>query len=101
MWRLKELNIEVIGISVDSFASHAAFKKDLVLPFDLLSDWDRNIAKRYGIFNGKERVANRFSFLIDKTGVVRYRQNSGLSEARDLKSMMKKVEEIEKGRKAD
>jgi peroxiredoxin len=99
IWRLKELNIEVIGISVDSFASHAAFKKDLVLPFDLLSDWDRNTAKRYGIFNEKERVANRFSFLIDKTGVVRYRQNSGLSEARDLKSMLKRLKKLRKGGK--
>jgi peroxiredoxin len=99
MRRLKELNTEVIGISVDSFASHAAFRKKLVLPFDLLSDWDRKVAKRYGIFNEKERVANRFSFLIDKMGVVRYRQSAGLSEARDLKSMMKKVEEIEGNKK--
>jgi peroxiredoxin len=99
MRRLNELNTVVFGISVDSFASHAAFRKELLLPFDLLSDWDRKVAKRYGIFNEKERVANRFSFLIDKMGVVRYRQSAGLSEARDLKSMMKKVEEIEGNKK--
>lgn len=92
------MNTEVFGISVDSYASHAAFRKELNLPFDLLSDWDRKVSKLYGVFNERERVPNRFSFLIDKKGVVRYRQSSGLTEARDLKSMMKKVEEIEGGK---
>jgi mycoredoxin-dependent peroxiredoxin len=93
--RIKELNTEVFCISVDSYASHAAFRKKLKLPFDLLSDWNRSISKRYGIFSERESVAKRYSFLIDKKGVVRYRQSSRLNEARDFKSMMKKVKELE------
>ena len=64
------MNTEVFGISVDSYASHAKFKRELNLPFDLLSDWDREVSKHYGAFNVKERVANRLSFLIDKKGRI-------------------------------
>ncbi len=98
MRRLGELNTEVFGISLDSYASHAAFRKELNLPFDLLSDWDRKVSRLYGIYNERERVANRYSFLIDKKGIVRYRQSSGLNDPRDLKSMLKKVEELEGGK---
>lgn len=98
MRRLRELNTEVFGISVDSYASHGAFRKDLNLSFDLLSDWDRKVSKLYGTYNEKERVSNRYSFLIDKKGIVRYRQSSGLNAPRDLMSMLKKVEELEGGK---
>ena len=64
--RLRELNAEVLGISVDSFASHKKFRSELKLPFDLLSDWDRKVTQTYGVYNFKEGVANRVSFLIDK-----------------------------------
>ena len=89
---MRELGAEVFGISVDSYASHAEFRKSLRLPFDLLSDWDREVSRKYGAFNIHERVANRLTFLIDKKGVVRYKQRSGLNEPRDIKEILKHTE---------
>ena len=65
------------------------------MPFDLLSDWDREVSKRYGVFNFREKVANRVSFVIDKKGIVRFKQSSSISEPRDIESVIKKLKEIQ------
>ena len=41
--------VEVIGISQDSVSQHMEFKKELGLPFTLLSDPDRKIAEQFGV----------------------------------------------------
>lgn len=92
--RLRELNTEVLGISVDSFASHKKFHDELKLPFDLLSDWDRKVTQEYGVFNFKEGVANRVSFLIDKKGIIRFKQEATLIKPRNIKEMIRSVEEV-------
>jgi len=89
------LNTEVFGISLDSYASHAKFRKDLRLPFDLLSDWEREVSRNYGVFNIHEKVANRVTFLIDKKGIIRYKQKSGLNEPRDIREILKIAEVIQ------
>jgi len=79
---------------VDSWASAAEFRRQLELPFDLLSDWGRDVTPEYGAYNGTMMIANRYSFLIDKEGVVRYVQHSSLNEPRDLEGMKQAVEEV-------
>ncbi|RJU87970.1 MAG: peroxiredoxin [Candidatus Poseidoniales archaeon] len=41
--------VEVIGISQDSVNQHMEFKKELGLPFALLSDPDRKVAEQFGV----------------------------------------------------
>ena len=41
--------VEVIGISQDSVEQHKEFKKELELPFILLSDPDRKVADMFGV----------------------------------------------------
>ncbi|MDG1541133.1 MAG: peroxiredoxin [Candidatus Thalassarchaeaceae archaeon] len=41
--------VEVIGISDDSVSRHMEFKKELGLPFTLLSDPERKIAEQFGV----------------------------------------------------
>ena len=41
--------VEVIGISQDSVSQHMEFKKELGLPFALLSDPDRKVAEQFGV----------------------------------------------------
>ena len=41
--------VEVIGISQDSVDQHMEFKKELGLPFALLSDPDRKVAEQFGV----------------------------------------------------
>lgn len=42
-------SVEVIGISQDSVDQHMEFKKELGLPFALLSDPDRKVAEQFGV----------------------------------------------------
>ncbi len=85
----------MFAISVDSWASLKKYKEELNLPFNLLSDWDRETSKEYGAFNEKERVANRRSFLIDRNGIIRFMQESGLNEPRKHEEMLSAARELE------
>ena len=65
------LGVTVIGISNDSVESHRKFKHKHRLPFTLLSDPDLAVAERYdskGMLGMKRSV-----FLLDESGVIRYR----------------------------
>jgi len=70
--RIRELNAEVLGVSVDNTESHAKFAGKHGLPFPLLSDSDARVAKSYGsLFSlGPIKVAKRHSFLIDPEGKI-------------------------------
>ena len=88
------MDTEVFGVSVDSYASNAEFRKQLELPFDLLSDWGREYTPLFGAYNERQMVANRWSYLIDKEGVVRFEQHSTLNEPRVIEDMLAAVEEL-------
>lgn len=73
------LNAKVVGISVDSPYAQKAFADQHKLSFTLLSDFNRNAVKAFGIedpnFGGGQLpgVAKRSVFVLDKDGKVRYR----------------------------
>jgi peroxiredoxin Q/BCP len=69
---LKEANIVILGISFDSPESHQKFKKDYNLPFLLLSDENREVAKRYGSSWGilGNLLIKRQTYLIDEQGII-------------------------------
>ncbi len=66
----KKAGIEVLGVSVDSVEAHQKFKQKENLNFPLLSDEKKDVTKQYGVL-GASGVANRVTFVIDKTGTVR------------------------------
>lgn len=68
--RLQELGAQVLGVSVDSAASHARFADKYGLPFPLLVDEGGHVARRYGslLRIGPLRLARRHSFIIDPRG---------------------------------
>lgn len=49
----KKRGIEVLGVSVDSEASHQKFTAKYKLPFMLLADQDHAIADAYGVYGEK------------------------------------------------
>jgi peroxiredoxin Q/BCP len=67
----KKLGIEVLGVSVDSVRSHENFRDRFNLNFPLLSDTDRKIVRAYGV-ESESGTAKRVTFLIDRSGVIRY-----------------------------
>lgn len=69
---LHALGAQVLGVSVDSVASHAAFAQKYRLPFPLLADETGDTALRYGSLRDFAlfRFARRNTFLIDPAGRV-------------------------------
>lgn len=61
--------VEIVGVSADSPASHAAFAGKHSLPFTLLSDPRKEIIKTYG--TDGTFLAKRTSFLIDPDGIIK------------------------------
>ena len=68
--KIRELDAEVLGVSVDSVESHQKFTEKFHLPFQLLADTDKSITKAYGVLNDKSTVARRVTFLIDEHGKI-------------------------------
>ena len=72
----KNKNVEVIGISRDSVASHVKFAEKYNLPFTLLSDPDLEAIKAYGVWQEKKLYGKvsmgvvRTTFIIDENGII-------------------------------
>ncbi len=64
--------VTVLGISYDTPESHKEFKEKYHLPFTLLSDETKEIAKKYGAYRGDNAipVPRRITFLIDEKGKI-------------------------------
>jgi peroxiredoxin len=78
MARLGQANAQVYGISVDTFFTLKAFQDHEKLTFPLLSDFNKQVIRDYGVFNedmiGLKGIAKRGVFVLDKDGVVRHRE---------------------------
>lgn len=75
---LNRANAQVYGISVDTFFSLKAFQDQQHLTFPLLSDFNKQVIRDYGVFNedmlGLKGIAKRAVFVLDKDGIVRHRE---------------------------
>lgn len=71
-------NAKVFGVSVDSLFSLGKFKAEQNLNFPLLSDFNKEAAKAFGVLYETfpafemQGVSKRAAFVIDREGVVRY-----------------------------
>jgi peroxiredoxin Q/BCP len=71
MGDLKKDNVEVVGVSFDSAASHQKFREKFQLNFPLLADTDGKIADAYGVRReAGKNMARRASFLIGRDGKI-------------------------------
>lgn len=72
VFAFRDLNAQILGVSLDDAASHKAFAEKHGLPFPLLADTDGTVAETYGV---KTRmfgltVAKRQTFIIAPDGTV-------------------------------
>lgn len=102
--KLKELGIEVVGVSGDSVENHQLFKKVHDLNFALLADPDGIVASAFGVpftkkeasitreIDGKEYVltrggtAKRWTFVVGKDGKIAYKDEQ-VAAAQDSKKI--------------
>ena len=74
---IKKNKSVVFGISKDSFESHIKFKKKYKLKFDLLSDENLKVIKKYGAWGKKSFLGKtyqgviRSTFLIDSKNIIK------------------------------
>ena len=74
--KFKKLNCEIFGISKDNLKSHDKFREKFKVKFDLLSDEETKVLKKYKVwgkkkFMGREYMGiNRSTFLIDPKGKI-------------------------------
>jgi peroxiredoxin Q/BCP len=64
---------EVIGVSLDSEASHEKFASKHQVPYPLVADTDRKLAKSYeaiGGLGGLIGITKRVTYVIDKAGKI-------------------------------
>jgi mycoredoxin-dependent peroxiredoxin len=77
---------EVLAVSTDPTYSLRVFADRDGLNFSLLSDfWPHGaVATAYGVFDAERGVARRSSFVVDRSGIVRWSVHNDLPEERDL-----------------
>jgi len=78
MNKYNQLNALIIGISVDSMFALKKFKEEKQFQFDLLSDFNKDVARQFHVlyeefplFNMKG-VTKRAAFVIDRKGIIQY-----------------------------
>jgi peroxiredoxin len=70
--RFRSANTEVLPISVDSVPTLREFKAKERISVDLLSDFKREVSRRYGTLLEDKFFSNRAYILIDPQGLVRW-----------------------------
>ncbi|CAF1199279.1 unnamed protein product [Rotaria sordida] len=78
MIKYTRLNCTVLGISVDSIFTLNIFKQEQQLPFDLLSDFNKEVSRAYNALYeqfplyGMKGVTKRAAFVIDRRDIIQY-----------------------------
>lgn len=72
----ENLNAQVLGISTDSVTSHVKFKEKYNLPFNLLSDENKEVVQKYGVWKEKSMYGKNYmgiertTFIINDEGTI-------------------------------
>lgn len=75
--RFRRQNTVIYGVSRDSLASHEKFREKQGFPFDLISDPDEKLCKKFDVIQEKSLYGRKFmgvvrsTFLIDENGKLR------------------------------
>ena len=73
---LRKKGYAVVGVSVDSAASHQKFKQKHELPFQLIADTDHTLVEQMGVWAEKSMYGRKYfgtvrtTFIIDEQGRI-------------------------------
>jgi peroxiredoxin Q/BCP len=95
-----EAGAEVVGISSDSAARHAAFAGQHQLPFTLLSDQGGKIRKLYGVPAVLGLLPGRVTYVIDRQGTVRHVFSSMTNIGQHVSDALEVVRQLQAGQAA-
>lgn len=100
--QFKALNVEVIGISIDSHFSHNAWRNTPVneggigpVGYTMVADMTHSICQGYGVEHPQMGVAFRAAFIIDKQGMVRSQIVNDLPIGRNIDEILRLVDALQ------
>ena len=90
-------DVELVTVSVDSGFVLRTWADREHFSFTMLSDfWPHGaVAKSYGVFDDNMGVATRGTFVIDKSGAVRWKVVNPIPQARDIADYQKALAELD------
>ena len=95
-------NTAVIGISIDSQFTHAAWRKTSVndggignVRYPLVADINHHICQTYGVEHPTAHVALRGAFIIDKHGIVRSQIVNDLPLGRNIDELIRLIDALQ------
>lgn len=90
---LQQRKVSVVGVSLDDDATHERFARELELPFPLLSDSERLIARSYRVLRFFGLMTKRVTYAIDPEQIIRGVFHYELSAARHLTEINKLLDQ--------
>ena len=101
--KFDKLNVQLIGLSIDSVYAHIAWVRDIEknfgvkIGFPVIADLDMKVAQAYGMIHaGAATTATvRCVFLIDDKGVVRAMLYYPLTNGRNIDEILRLVEALQ------
>ena len=90
--QFEQAGVKVYGISRDSAWTHVAWAQTLDLSFPLLSDWNGEATRAFGVeseFRGHRGVSERSAFLVDPDGTVRGAWRYDTAELPDFDELLR------------
>lgn len=100
--KFRDRGVEVVGVSIDSQFTHAAWRNTPVaqggigsVGFTMVADVKHEITRAYGIEHPEVGVALRASFLIDCDGVVQHQVVNNLPLGRNVDEMLRLVDALQ------
>lgn len=99
---LKQMNTEILGVSVDSIYSHKAWITSSenalgTINFPLASDINKTVSKDYDVFCEEEGISLRGLFIIDPRGVLKYQVVHSLEIGRNTEEIFRVLKGLQSG----
>ena len=91
-------DVEVVGVSSDSPASHQRFAARHSLPFPIISDSRGALRRLFGVPRALGIFPGRVTYVIDKEGVVRMAYNATLAAEPHVRKALEAVGIMREGR---
>jgi peroxiredoxin (alkyl hydroperoxide reductase subunit C) len=100
---LAALNVQLLGLSVDSISSHLAWVKNIrekmgiSIPFPIIADLSMKVARRYGMIHPGQSstAAVRCVFFIDDRGILRAMIYYPLQNGRYMPEILRLVKALQ------
>jgi peroxiredoxin (alkyl hydroperoxide reductase subunit C) len=95
--KFEGLNSTVLGVNTDSIPTHHAWIKSLGgIDYPLLADYDKKLAKEYGVFLDEAGgIALRGTFIIDPEGILQYYSVNNTAVGRNVMEFLRVLKALQ------